>query len=723
MRLPTLGFFSTSFALCLAQAAWPGAGPTQAAMGYSLALITRSLIRSGPHKMAGLLIDLTPILLSLNYLAHLGSSWQSLVTTCLLWLVLSHWIPQILAGRLGLPPRARQNLLERAGAPHLAAAFMALMLGQVAWTHPWCVFCSLPVLASLQRSANAQGLRLDNQEKDWLRAQEAASKDSALAASQNLQKHRAALELQQTAQNLMREAAWLWAQARTQSEILVACERLLAKIGGFQSLVLFQPDFEGCLVACEFSSPYREALKSQPLTRLQDPQVEEAWRGSVASIRIDGFSPLFESEKVAAAFPIGRRGVIYFGRGTDQAITPEQRYLLTLLSDQMPMALQIVEAFELQEKALREQSLAVQALKPWAERQAYLLQASQWLNSSLSRQNISEALFLILSNAFPQGRLWLGEQSECASCPSGLPDNFWRSPPAHSLLLANTAGQLLVATLQEYPVRLVILLENEFSRAQVDFFSAVCNSARGATSNAALHESVLESQARLIQASKLAAIGQMAAGLAHELNTPLGAASLMLETAMDSVELQERVRNKLLKAGKSLEQCQNILNKLLFYSREGTQLGQVDLEVVVRETLDLYGAPLGLDRLQMRVHTFPVQLTAVASDLQQVLVNLLSNAADAVGAKFEGAERIIGVGLLPSGDGFFVEDSGPGVPGEIVSRVIEPFFTSKPPGQGTGLGLWVCQQIAEKHGGRLIHRRSALGGARFEFCLGPAENS
>ncbi|HYQ81053.1 MAG TPA: ATP-binding protein, partial [Anaeromyxobacteraceae bacterium] len=111
----------------------------------------------------------------------------------------------------------------------------------------------------------------------------------------------------------------------------------------------------------------------------------------------------------------------------------------------------------------------------------------------------------------------------------------------------------------------------------------------------------------------------------------------------------------------------------------------------------------------------PVRVMGNANQLQQVVVNLVVNALQAMGASGR-----IAVETAPGPGGrarLAVADSGPGVPPELAERIFEPFFTTKPEGQGTGLGLSICYRIAEEHGGSIALERPAQGGARFVIDL------
>lgn len=216
--------------------------------------------------------------------------------------------------------------------------------------------------------------------------------------------------------------------------------------------------------------------------------------------------------------------------------------------------------------------------------------------------------------------------------------------------------------------------------------------------------SLLEEQARrlasLTQSNKVAALGQLAAGLAHELNSPLGAIRLQLGLVQQRANQPEKLAASLASINSSLDQSQGLLRKLLFYSRDGSQSQvEVDLNQVIEDTLDLTRAVLANHQVQLVSRLEPLRpLSGNASDLQQALSSLLLNARDACP---QGG--VVEVYTLMQGNArtVLVRDNGTGIDPEIIERIFEPFFTTHDPGQATGLGLSMAQQIIRAHGGKI----------------------
>lgn len=240
------------------------------------------------------------------------------------------------------------------------------------------------------------------------------------------------------------------------------------------------------------------------------------------------------------------------------------------------------------------------------------------------------------------------------------------------------------------------------------------------------HTELQASQEELIRTSKLAAVGQLAAGVAHEINSPLGAVLLNLQLARRNLRKgkTDKVDDKLELAEGASQSAKVIIAQLLDYSRPAPDAREhVDLVAVVSNALALTQAQLHLDgvAIQRRLEPVPPVL-ANAGELQQVVTNLILNARDAVLSDGAGAPEVwVSTELRGHEVAVVVEDRGPGFSPEVGERMFEPFFTTRPVGQGTGLGLSISHKIVERHGGQLS-AQSLPQGARFTVRL-PAQDS
>jgi len=226
--------------------------------------------------------------------------------------------------------------------------------------------------------------------------------------------------------------------------------------------------------------------------------------------------------------------------------------------------------------------------------------------------------------------------------------------------------------------------------------------------------------AQAAEASKLATLGEMATGLAHELNQPVTAMALGADNAADALEAEgeagigEAVRTLRDVAGQA-ERAQAIIDHLrVFGRRDAGPLAPVALARAVEGALVIVGSALRSAGIRVE-RDVPEGLPRVRGQLvliEQVLVNLCLNARDAMMARPPGA-RVLGFVAREAGEGqvqLLVRDSGGGIAPEVMARVFEPFFTTKPVGQGTGLGLAICHGMMAAIGGG-IRLTNVPGGA------------
>ena len=222
-------------------------------------------------------------------------------------------------------------------------------------------------------------------------------------------------------------------------------------------------------------------------------------------------------------------------------------------------------------------------------------------------------------------------------------------------------------------------------------------------------------QQGLLHNSKLATIGQLAAGVAHELNTPLGSVTVALGLVKLNLKSQpEKALARLDTANKSLQQMSHIISKLLqFASRSQSTRESIDLADIGRDAVAMVESSFQIAQIQLDSHFESIVREVNAGEIQQVLVNLLVNARLALSHQ---AEPRVQIRLSAAGE-FVVEDNGPGVPEEIQQRIFEPFFSTREVGQGVGLGLSLSRELASDHGANLEYFRSSLGGAGFRLAL------
>jgi two-component system, NtrC family, sensor kinase len=275
--------------------------------------------------------------------------------------------------------------------------------------------------------------------------------------------------------------------------------------------------------------------------------------------------------------------------------------------------------------------------------------------------------------------------------------------------------------------------------------------ARTAALSRALLE-LKETQAALLHGEKMASLGQLVAGVAHEINNPLSAiagsieslalragetrrvldryravesdlpvaaredlqrlrAEVDLDATLDDLDGIARVIRR------STDRAVRIVGDLLHFSRASSDRVPTDLHAGLDEALSLLGSHLRHEGVAVQKDYADIpELWVRAGEVNQVFLNLLTNAWQAVSG-VRAAEIRVSTRLSNSHVEVVIEDNGPGVPDELRSRIFDPFFTTKPAGHGTGLGLSISAQIAARHGGVLTVEDGSSGGARFVLRL------
>ena len=232
-------------------------------------------------------------------------------------------------------------------------------------------------------------------------------------------------------------------------------------------------------------------------------------------------------------------------------------------------------------------------------------------------------------------------------------------------------------------------------------------------------------EAKLLQSAKLATLGEMSTGMAHELNQPLNVISLASANLLVSLKkgkmTEENTLSKLHRIDGAVNRAASIIDHMRAYGRiAGEEFVPISLGLVVKQSCSMLIEQLSLSSVtlinRMPDDEFMIQGNEI--QLEQVFINLISNARDAILATSDTGEIVVSSELIDDRILVRVRDSGAGIPKDVLSRIFEPFFTTKPVGQGTGLGCSISYGIIhDMHGEIWAENMSETGGAQITISL------
>jgi signal transduction histidine kinase len=267
---------------------------------------------------------------------------------------------------------------------------------------------------------------------------------------------------------------------------------------------------------------------------------------------------------------------------------------------------------------------------------------------------------------------------------------------------------------------------SKFSARDIQQLTALTAPAATAIENAQLYQELEQkiaqlehAQEQLIQSAKLGAIGELAAGVAHEINNPLTSIIGLSRVLYDDFREDEEVREDLRIIQEEANRAKTIVRALLDFARVGTPVRTTaDLNTIFEEAIFLALPESSHHRIKVNRNLAPMPLISVdENQIKQVIINILNNAAQAMP---NGGELSIASRLM-MGDttmvGLSISDTGGGIPIEFEDKIFDPFFTTKEPGQGTGLGLSVSYGIIERHSGRIEVENEPGVGTTFHLML------
>jgi two-component system NtrC family sensor kinase len=450
---------------------------------------------------------------------------------------------------------------------------------------------------------------------------------------------------------------------------------VLAAEGSLADLMGLRSDGRGSLVGTSIERGRIEVAQETPGRQFRLFGEADAASAAVVPLRLRG-------ERIGAIAVTGRSGGPF---------TTEDLWLLSTVATNASVALANSRLFAIVERGRREWESAFDALHEGL--------AVIGPDGGIQRANASLARLAGVAEPELMGRdfqaLLFGE----AEAPAALLESARRgeSPaPGVVRLAPDRFLRLTVSPLAGAPRAVVALVED-------------------VTEQHAL-------EAQLIQNEKMAAIGQLVSGVAHELNNPLTSIAGLTELLLERGSGVDAARQHLRVIHDQADRAGRIVKNLLTFVRKGTPEPEpFDLNEVVTRTalLIAYEVRLRDVELETRLSPEPVMVVGDRNELQQVIVNLVTNAVHALAGLPPGRPRAITVETHrdEAHARFVVRDSGDGVPEELVPNLFTPFFTTKPAGQGTGLGLSLSYGLVQAHGGTLAYAPAPGGGAEFAVTL------
>lgn len=230
-------------------------------------------------------------------------------------------------------------------------------------------------------------------------------------------------------------------------------------------------------------------------------------------------------------------------------------------------------------------------------------------------------------------------------------------------------------------------------------------------------------EAQLHQSSKLAAIGELISGVTHEINNPLAVVIGYSEMMLEEPDLDEESKKAVESINREAERARKVIQNLLSFARKhNPEKEQIQANDVLDTTLGLVSYELTKNKVNVIQNLNPdlPEIVADPNQLQQVFMNLIMNALHALEDSSDERNLTI-ISKIKDGRKDFLqlifEDSGPGIPADILPKIFDPFYTSKPKGKGTGLGLSVSFGIIKEHGGDIYAENTGSKGARFIIDL------
>jgi signal transduction histidine kinase len=339
-------------------------------------------------------------------------------------------------------------------------------------------------------------------------------------------------------------------------------------------------------------------------------------------------------------------------------------------------------------------------------------------NSDLSKLLLSENGPLLLDEILSHINKGSPDFVLTSSCSSATGPKDWRK---EIKVLEALECELCIPLISKNQIRGILTITEKisgrpFTDSDLEFLSVLSSQFTVAVENAIFYESqknmnveLRRTQKQLIQAEKLAALGQLSASIAHEINNPLGIIKNYLLILSESMKNNDPNQSNLKLVKEEVDRIARTVRNLLDFCRPKSEsMSILDLAEIITQTVSFVEKQFlkGKCRIKKDIAPSLPRVKGFHDEIQQVFLNLLMNSKDSMS---QGGE--ISISAHRNEDTVEIEfsDTGCGIAEENISRVFEPFFTTKDAGKGTGLGLWICCEIIQRHGGTIAAKRKDQG--------------
>ena len=740
--LPRVGWVSLSPVFVMAAAMSPSVGASDATVLLFIGWGLRCLVSGRTNNLDALLMESVPMLATLGLIKLLtkGNPAPPLLLIGLaasaVWGVLITFLPGLVVGSVQGAEKwvgARSATLP----VQVCLGLIALVMAYLSVTGYGLELLLLPPLIVLQSLLR----RAVENPSAWEFRQTRSRLSQALIhgkeLSATLQETELVAEASSAGLELVKKFTERMGQDHSLNGLWLAFNHEVRDLVALRSTALYLPK-EGRPEVMFTDSPDAERARSSLLLGFSEPAVVRCWTDgrSLFTRKPPPGERSFPGDGACAAMAFGP-GVLYLGKYHSEPFSQSQKALIELLAGH---AGNLVTAMLRQDEERKELSSTRQSLgelTEWSGRLSALLNGARMLAGTLEPDRLMRELEDVMNGLF-------GDHAGCFFRLTGKRLEYYHGWPAQgirrepalrlaqqvlqggrSLCLEDMAASrfqpfhesqksfLGVPVESQHGVAGVLLMGSQGNVLSDDqeFLYLVGLMLAVAYRAADVHWQLKTSQEQLVQAGKLAAVGQLAAGVAHELNTPLGTVLLSLDGIERAVSKRpEQVPIRLDRARKAIEHAQHITSNLLVFSRnEAGDYQPLNLAELVRTGIEaLRGSPT-FAGVRIESQLQPTGLVrGSAVELSQLLLQLATNGVQAMA---DGPERILRVSTrcLDNQAYLGVADNGTGIDPLVAARMFEPFYTTRPVGHGTGLGLSMSREIAVRHGGTLEFKPQTRG--------------